>query len=126
MERDKFIEAFAVAPGKLSEERTDKIIEACIKRLNVLYPDFPEGHFNCTSAMEEMSELTVAISQRMRGRTDNYGVLEEIGDVLLSILCIAKIFGITKEEICKAFNAKLEREYGKQVQGEDCSYMGEG
>lgn len=82
--------------------------------MNALYPDFPEGHFNCTSAMEELAELISVISQRMRGRADNYDILEEMADVILSILCVSKVYGITKEDICRAVNVKLKREYMKQ------------
>ena len=109
MDRQEFIKSFLTAPDVLSEEKTDEIVEACIKRLNKLYPDFPEGHFNCTSAMEELAELTTVISQRMRGRADKYDVLQEIGDIYLSILCISKVFGITKEEICKAIKSEAKR-----------------
>lgn len=72
---------------------------------------FERGHMNLITTMEEAAELTEAISLRMRGRvTDNYGVLEEMADVIMAIWCVGQILGISHEDIQKAINVKIDRE----------------
>ncbi len=116
MERQEFIEKFNKAPDMFFPIWAERVIRDCVKRLDGLYPNMPHGHYNCTSAMEEMAEFTTAVSQRMRGRTqDNYDILQEIGDVYVSVMCIAEVFGISVEDINRAINVKLERESGKQA-----------
>jgi NTP pyrophosphatase (non-canonical NTP hydrolase) len=44
-------------------------------------------------AMEEMAELTQAICRKVRGRSNDEGIREEIADVLIVTLCLVEIFG---------------------------------
>lgn len=114
MDRQEFIKKFTSASDSLNQTHIDETISKCLDRCHDLYPEYERGHMNVMSTMEELAELTEAISRRMRKRvTDNYDILQEIGDVYLSILCIAEIFNISHEDIRKAINVKTDREAGR-------------
>lgn len=114
MDGKEFIEKFCRASGELDMKRIGAIITGCVNRCDDKYPQYEHGHMNIVSTMEECAELIEAISRRMRGRTDdNFEVMEEIGDVILSILCVAEIFGISHMDIRKAINVKMDREAGR-------------
>lgn len=111
MNREAFIQQFQMADGYLDMNRIDQIISECLDRCHDKYPEFERGHMNLITTMEEAAELTEAISLRMRGRvTDNYGVLEEMADVIMAIWCVGQILGISHEDIQKAINVKIDRE----------------
>lgn len=71
--------------------------------------DYPE--LSMMSVMEELSELSMAISKGLRNgsskKLDN--IAEEIVDVLLGISFIVKKFNITPQQIEKCFIAKGSR-----------------
>ena len=114
MDRQKFIEKFVTASDSLDQAYINETVSKCLDRCHDLYPEYERGHMNIMSTTEELAELTEAISQRVRKRvTDNYDILQEIGDVYLSILCIAEIFNISHEDIRKAINVKTDREAGR-------------
>jgi NTP pyrophosphatase (non-canonical NTP hydrolase) len=111
MERHKFIREFRKAQPELDMEYADSVASGCLDRCHDRFPDYPRGHMNMVSSMEECAEFTEALSQRMRGRTDdNWGILEEMADVILSFMCVAQIYHISHEDIIKALNIKLDRE----------------
>lgn len=111
MDKGEFIELFENAPDEIDTDYIKRVISACLDRCHIQYPMYERGHMNLMSTMEECGELIEAISRRKRGRTeDNYELLEEMGDVILSILCVAEVFGITYNEIIRAINAKAERD----------------
>lgn len=58
-------------------------------------------------AIEEMAELTVAISHFRRGRCDESAVREEIADVMIAMRQIELIFGEFETE--KIREAKIRR-----------------
>ncbi len=119
MDRQKFIEQFQKAQPGLDMDEIDKIINGCLDRCHDNFISYEWGHMNLVSAMEEMGELMQAISQRMRGRTnDNYDILQESADVITSIWCICQVFGITHEDLQKAINVKMEREAGRILEHE--------
>lgn len=111
MDRQEFIQTFDEAPDELDMASIQCIVRGCLERCHDKYPQYELGHMNIISTAEELAECTTAISRRVRGRTqDNYEILEEMGDVFLSLMCIAQIFGISETEIKKAINAKAHRE----------------
>lgn len=59
-------------------------------------------------SMEECAELSKEISKALRGRGTRLGLVEEMGDVLLTVMYIQEITGITDEELHKAMNIKME------------------
>lgn len=114
MDRSNFIEQFSTASDQIDMARIDAVITGCVARVDKKYPQYEHGHMNIVSTTEECAELTEAIVHRMRGRAqDNFDVLEEMADVILSILCVGEIFGISHEDIRKAVNVKADREAGR-------------
>lgn len=59
--------------------------------------------------MEELSELTQAISKEIRGKDSRNNVIEEIADVLICIEIIKQVFEITDEDIGSWIKYKQER-----------------
>lgn len=111
MDRGLFISRFAITKPGLDMSNIDNIISACLDRCHDKYPEYPRGHMNLVTTMEESAELVEAISQRMRGRTsDNYDILQEMADVIMAIWCVAQIYDISHEDIQKAINVKIGQE----------------
>lgn len=59
--------------------------------------------------MEEMSELTKALSKYARGIGDREEIGEEIADVILCIRQMCKVFGIETLEIEQRIKGKIDR-----------------
>lgn len=60
---------------------------------------------------EECGELTVAISQRERGRISDDAVAKEIADVIISCGMLCQRYDITLEEVVEKIVNKLSKEY---------------
>ena len=59
--------------------------------------------------MEELSELTQAISKEIRGKDDRSNLVEEMADVLICIEILKQVFEITDEDIDSWIKYKQER-----------------
>ena len=59
--------------------------------------------------IEELSELQKEICKYERGKGNKENLVEEISHSLFSILMIAKIAGISTQEIIEELNEKMER-----------------
>jgi len=69
----------------------------------------PRGHRNLIIVMEELSELSKELSKKLRGKGDQYGILEELADVQLGIYYVQEICGISNDDLHKAMNVKARR-----------------
>lgn len=69
----------------------------------------PRGHRNLIIVMEELSELSKEVSKELRGKGDQYNILEELADVQLGIYYVQEICGINNEDLHKAMNIKTKR-----------------
>ena len=49
--------------------------------------------------MEELSELTQAISKEIRGKEDRNNLVEEMADVIICLEILKQVFEITDEDI---------------------------
>ena len=49
--------------------------------------------------MEELSELSQAISKEIRGRGDRNNLVEEMADVIICLEILKQIFAVTNVEI---------------------------
>jgi NTP pyrophosphatase (non-canonical NTP hydrolase) len=59
---------------------------------------------------EEVSELTIEISKRLRGRTTtNEGITEELADVIICVDLMRHMFGITPEQVNDMINIKMKK-----------------
>lgn len=59
--------------------------------------------------MEELSELTQAISKEIRGRGDRNNLVEEMADVIICLEILKQVFKITDEDIDSWIKYKQER-----------------
>ena len=66
-------------------------------------------------AIEELSELTQAISKCERHGivAERKNLVDELGDVLISVMCIAKHYGIDESEIERRIEDKTKKKYEK-------------
>lgn len=67
-------------------------------------------------AMEECGELIQAISKCERARIPNFdetrqNLIEEMGDVIISIYALADWYLITPEDICDYIDTKINTKY---------------
>lgn len=65
--------------------------------------------YNLIIASQELSELNFEITNALRGKYDEIGMIEEIADVLLCIEYIKQIFNISDMDIYKATQIKIKR-----------------
>lgn len=63
-----------------------------------------------TICMEELAELSQALSKQIRKCGDRYNLLEEMADVCICIEYMKMIFGIDETTLQKAIDVKIERE----------------
>ncbi len=122
MDRQKFIDDFLTTSPEVDPSYIENIVQGLLKRLDlkpegqVKFPDFERGCKLMVSMMEESAELIEAISQRLRGRTDdNYSILEESADVVIDVLCALMLFGNSTEDLLKAIEVKCERMQRKMI-----------
>lgn len=59
--------------------------------------------------MEELSELTQAISKEIRGRGDRSNLVEEMADVIICLEILKQVFEITDEDIDSWIKYKQEQ-----------------
>ena len=59
--------------------------------------------------MEELSELSQAISKEIRGKDNRSNLVEEMADVLICIEILKQVFEITDEDIDSWIKYKQER-----------------
>lgn len=59
-------------------------------------------------ACQECSEFTKELTDDIRGKGSQIGILEEMADVLICIWTLQEIYGISIEDINRAVNVKLE------------------
>lgn len=113
MDRNEFIKGFEKASSHFDMDRTMDIMKKCIRRQTTQNPD-THRQIVPIVVMEECAELTEAVSRKIRGRdTDNYSLLEEMADVMIDILSLLLIYDISREDLVKAINVKLDREEGR-------------
>lgn len=69
----------------------------------------PPKYSKLAKIIEEMNELEIEISKEMRGSGDRIHIIEEIGDVMVCIHYIQKMFDISEEDIQKSLQVKINR-----------------
>ena len=107
MDKKQFIKEMQLLKEmKVSEKSVDKEdIKRIIKHSiddNFKDDKNPRGHQNLIIVMEELAELSQAVSKQLRGIGDNTNLLEELADV-------QEICGVADEDINRAINVKAER-----------------
>lgn len=107
MNRENFIKEFETKPSNIDKNQILNSIRNSID--SNLSDGNPRGHRNLIIVMEELAELSQAISKELRGKGDSVNLLEELADVQLGILYVQEICNISDEDINKAINVKIER-----------------
>lgn len=59
--------------------------------------------------MEELAELSQATSKQLRSKGDYYNLIEEMADVIISLQLIKDNYNISKEDLIKSINTKIDR-----------------
>lgn len=67
------------------------------------------GNLQLIVCMEELAELTQAISKELRGKHNQEHLLEEVSDVYLMLENLKLIYNLTDEDIEKVIKEKQER-----------------
>lgn len=108
MNKKQFIKEMKASKMSVDKEDIKRIIKHSIDD-NFKDDKNLRGHKNLIIVMEELAELSQAVSKQLRGIGDNTNLLEELADVQLGIYFVQEICGITDEDINKAINVKAER-----------------
>ena len=107
MDREKFISQLGASEESLDMQWITGVLKQSVdsnkKEGN------QRGHRNLIIVMEELSELSKEISKKLRGKGDQYHILEELADVQLGIYYVQEICGISNEDLNKAVNIKTRR-----------------
>lgn len=106
MKRETFIERFATANSTIDTNQIASVLTNSIE--SNLYDGNPRGHRNLIIVMEELAELSTALSKVLRDKGDLVNTLEELADVQIGIYYVQEICGITNEELQKAINVKID------------------
>lgn len=101
MNKEKFLAGMKSDIHFEPEQRNDILMKS-LKSMN--------WKTKATVAIEELAELQQAISKQIRGCGDRTNLLEEMADAMIVMFYIQEIFGISKEELDKAVDVKIERE----------------
>lgn len=107
LDREKFISQL-----NTTEKDIDKswIMDVLRKSIDSnLHDGNPRGHRNLIIVMEELAELSKEISKELRGKGDQYNILEELADVQLGIYYVQEVCGINNDDLHKAMNIKMRR-----------------
>ena len=107
MNKNEFVEKYNNIKNILNKKEIETII---LKNIEANSNDGnPRGHKNLIIVMEELAELSQAVSKELRGKGDRTNLLEEYADVLLCLQYIKAIAGFTDEQIDKAITVKANR-----------------
>lgn len=94
--------------------RLDKLLDQSIANAKDRIVEPMGSTYNLMIAMEELGELTQAISKYIRSDKEHnenarYKVIEEYADVYIMLHYIEKICDIDFKDVAKAINVKLDR-----------------
>ena len=109
MNRDDFIKEFK-SDISFTEDERQRIIR------NMVF--IGGADTECVVSMEEMAELQQQISKFIRGTGDRVSLLEEMADVYICLDMLMYIYGIDADEMQKAIDVKLKRNFEWQIKGD--------
>lgn len=106
MKKEKFEKALKKANSTCRSD-CDVLLERSVRLAPLL--EIQKGQRNLIIVIEELSELSKAITKALRGKLDKTNLIEEIADVTIGLKYLSEIFGIKDEEVSKAINVKLDQ-----------------
>lgn len=107
MDREKFISQLDTIDKNIDKQWIMEVLKQSVD--SNLKDGNPRGHRNLIIVMEELSELSKEVSKELRGKGDQYNILEELADVQLGIYYVQEICGVSNDELHKAMNIKMKR-----------------
>lgn len=107
MDQEKFISQLSTAGENIDMQRIMEVLKQSVD--SGKKDGNQRGHRNLIIVMEELSELSREISKKLRGKGDQYHILEELADAQLGIYYVQEICGISDGDLHKAMNVKLQR-----------------
>lgn len=107
MNRENFIKAFEEESSNINKNWITNLVKESID-IN-MFDGYPRGHRYLIIVIEELAELSQAITKQLRGKGDNINLIEELADVQLGLYYIQDIFSISNESLHKALNVKMKR-----------------
>ena len=108
MNRERFKQEYINAKNELDKKKLKDIIRS-FSESNMDKEFYIQEAYNLVLAVEELSELQKAIIKYLRGSEDKLSVIEEMADVLLSIMSVQSILRIPTDDLYKAVNVKADR-----------------
>lgn len=110
MNKKEFKEKFGNQRPSFSKKEKDHEMAVISKALSTDDgTGIPPKYSKLAKIIEEMNELEIEITKEMTGSGDRMHVIEELGDVMMCIQYIKKIFNITDDDIQKSLQVKIER-----------------
>ena len=108
MNRSEFLKKKVEAEDTFDKWKAKRVmppyISMCNREARLGY-----GSYNLVVTMEELAELQQEVSKWYRGKPNPTGMLEEIADVLVCIMCLQEICGFSTSDIYQAMNVKLNK-----------------
>jgi len=107
LDREKFISQLPITEKNIDKQWIMSVMKQSVD--SNLHDGNPRGHRNLIIVMEELAELSKEISKELRGKGDQYNILEELADVQLSIYYVQEVCGVNNDDLHKAMNIKMRR-----------------
>lgn len=105
MDRSVFKEELSDASAFLNTDKISENLQACIDLYGAEHVKY--------IAIQEMAELTKELTDDLREKPDEDGILEELADVACSIEYLKLVYGISDEYLAAAMNVKVDNVYRK-------------
>lgn len=100
MNRSVFKEELSDASAFLNTDKVSENMQACVDAYGVEHVKY--------IAIQEMAELTKELTDDLRGKPDEDGILEELADVACVVEYLKLAYGISDEYLAAAMNVKVD------------------
>lgn len=110
MNRKEFLEQLDVVKKQQHRMSKDDIKQTLKKSVNTSASvRDARGQRSAIIAIQELNELSVELTNWLRGKYGKLGLLEEMADVQIVLYTMQEFLGITDEELEAAIDVKMRR-----------------
>ena len=110
MNRKEFLEQLDVVKKQQHRMSKDDIKQTLKKSVNTSAGvRDARGQRSAIIAIQELNELSVELTNWLRGKCGKLGLLEEMADVQIVLYTMQEFLGITDEELEAAIDVKMRR-----------------
>lgn len=110
MNRKEFLEQLDVVKKQQHRMSKDDIKQTLKKSVNTSAGvRDARGQRSAIIAIQELNELSVELTNWLRGKDGKLGLLEEMADVQIVLYTMQEFLGITDEELEAAIDVKMRR-----------------